>query len=153
MGQFYDAIKKGKLLRGQGYFAVTQTSTPGLDYLNKHDPSLFHPETAAYQFAPGLGYQPRVRDAGGSVVVTDIDTANTAINIIVDQGEGNPGPYDDPSKEEKDHYDVFRDLQSGTQTWEVYPVRINPTTLGYWAEDKRIYQVRGSGHRSSGMTC
>jgi Ferritin-like len=113
-----------------------------LDYLNKHDPKLFHPETAAYQFAPGLGYQPRVRDAGGSVVVTDIVTANRAIDIIVDQGEGNPGPYDDPAKEEKDHYDVFRDLQRGTQTWDVYPVRTNPTTLGYWDDDKRIYQVR-----------
>jgi hypothetical protein len=103
---------------------------------------LFHSETAAYQFAPGVGYQPQTRDAGGSVVVTDLASADRAITIIVDQGEGNPGPYDDPDKEEKDHYDVFKDLKNSKQTWDLYPVRTNPTTLGYWSEDRRIYQVR-----------
>jgi hypothetical protein len=114
----------------------------GLAYLDRIDKNLFHPKTAAYQFAPGLGYQPTVRDAGGSVVVTDLASADEAIKIIVDQGEGNPGPYDDPDKLERDHYDVFRDLQKGKQTWDLYPVRTNPTTFGYWSEDKRIYQVR-----------
>jgi hypothetical protein len=88
-----------------------------------------------------LGYQPIIHDAGGSVVVTNLDSAIKAINIIVDQGEGNPGPYDDPNKEEKDHYDVFKDLKYGTQKWTVYPVIKNPTTVGYWDMDKRIYQV------------
>ena len=113
----------------------------GLEYLSARDKHLFHHETAAYQFAPGLGYQPQIRDAGGSVIVNNLDSAKLAISIIVDQGEGNPGPYDDPDKLERDHYDVFRDLQAGSQSWDVYPVRNNPTTFGYWEEDRRIYQV------------
>jgi len=123
LGQFYDAIKQG------------------LMYLNHNHKTLFHPETASYQFAPGLGYQPHVRDAGGSVIVTDLASAQEAIDIIVDQGEGNPGPYDDPDKLEKDHFATFVDLQQGEATWSVYPVRSNPQTMGYWNEDKRIYHV------------
>jgi len=63
--------------------------------------------------------------------------------IIVDQGEGNPGPYDDPDKLELDHYATFLKLQKGSQTWDLYPVRTNPTTLGYLKEDRdpRIYNV------------
>ena len=114
----------------------------GLQYLDGHDKTLFHPETAAFQFAPGLGYQPQVRDAGGSVVVTDLSSAQEAIDIIVDQGEGNPGPFDDVDKLEKDHFATFIDLQRGEATWDVYPVRSNPHTIEYWNEDKQIYHVR-----------
>jgi hypothetical protein len=65
-----------------------------------------------------------------------------AINIIVDQGEGNPGPFDDPDHLEQDHCAIFTDLQTGKETWDVHPVRTNPKTIDYWKEDKRIYQVR-----------
>jgi hypothetical protein len=123
LGQFYDAIKDG------------------LKYLNEKDPKLFHPDTAKYQFAPGVGYQPRIRDAGGSIVVKDLDSAIKAIDIIVIQGEGSPGPYDDPDKLEMDHYDVFLDLKEGDATWETYPVTENPVTSNYWSLDKRIYHV------------
>ena len=60
----------------------------GLQYLDCNDKHLLHPDTAAYQFAPGLGYQPHVRDAGGSVIVTNLSSAQDAMDIIVDQGEG-----------------------------------------------------------------
>lgn len=113
----------------------------GLQYLDSHDKTLFHPETAAFQFAPGLGYQPHVRDAGGSVIVTDLSSAQEAIDIIVDQGEGNPGPFDDLDKLEKDHFARFNDLKRGKATWDVYHVRSNPHTIEYWNEDKRIYHV------------
>ncbi|KAF9002772.1 ferritin-like-domain-containing protein [Cyathus striatus] len=126
LGQFYDAIIQG------------------LEYLNDKGP-LFNADTAKYQFAPGLGYQAKVRDAGGSVIVTNLDTAREALNTIVIQGEGSPGPtkgpFDDPSKLEKDHYDIFLDLMTGPSTWDVYPVRSNPTTVGYWDESRQIYQV------------
>ena len=110
-------------------------------YLNKKDPNLFHQDTVKYQFAPGLGYQPQVRDAGGSIVVKDLETAINAIDVIVIQGEGSPGPYDDVDKQEKDHYDVFLDLKEGDSTWETYPVLENPVTSDYWNLDKRIYHV------------
>lgn len=113
----------------------------GLIYLNNLNNELFHPETAAYQFAPGLGYQAKIRDAGGSVVVTDLASAIDAIKIIVDQGEGNCGEFDDQDHLEKDHYATFVDLQAGKTTWKTYPVRSNPKTYEYWKEDKRIYHV------------
>ncbi|KAI9511270.1 ferritin-like-domain-containing protein [Russula earlei] len=123
LGQFYAAIKEG------------------LAYLNARIPNLFDPNTAPYQFASGLGYQPQVRDAGGSVIVTDLASADLAIDIIVDQGEGNPGPFDDKDNLEESHYATFLDLQKGKATWHVHPVITNPTTRGYWELDKRIYQV------------
>jgi hypothetical protein len=110
--------------------------------LNGVDEHLFPPDKAAYQFAPGLGYQPHVRDAGGSAIVTGLESAMEAINIIVDQGEGNPGPFDDPDHLGQDHYAIFTGLQTGKETWDVHPVRTNPKTIDYWKEDKRIYQVK-----------
>jgi len=108
-------------------------------------PSIFDPSTAPFQFAPGIGYQPKVRDAGGSVVITDLESALVAINTIILQGEGSPGDeYDDPDKLEKDHYDVFLDLKNGDASWDVYPVVENPVTSDYWKLDKKIYQVSDS---------
>jgi hypothetical protein len=112
-----------------------------LIYLSHKDPGLFLPERAKYQFAPGLGYQPQVRDAGGSVIVKDLDSAIKAIDVIVIQGEGSPGPYDDAAKLEKDHYDVFMDPKEGNTTWDTYPVVENPVISNYWSLDKRIYHV------------
>jgi len=62
----------------------------GLQYLDCNDKHLLHPDTAAYQFAPGLGYQPHVRDAasGGLVIVTNLSSAQDAMDVIVDKGEG-----------------------------------------------------------------
>ena len=120
---------------------TSYASNQGLKYLNQKYPDLFDPDTANYQFAPGLGYQARVRDAGGSIIVTDLKTAIEAINLIVIQGEGSPGPYDDDDKLEKDHYDIFLDLKQGDSTWETYPVVENPVTSDYWSLDTRIYHV------------
>ena len=110
--------------------------------MNLEEKQLFDPSTAPFQFAPGLGYQAKVRDAGGSVVITDLESALAAIDTIIFQGEGSPGDeYDDPDKLEKDHYDVFLDLKNGEATWDVYPVLDNPVTSDYWKLDKKIYQV------------
>jgi hypothetical protein len=96
-----------------------------------------------------MGYQPKIRDAGGSVVVTDLASAEEAIKIIVEQGEGEvrDPEHDDPSKKEKDHYEIFTELladhQSGKRTWELYPTIEDPKALTYLREynDKRLYQV------------
>ena len=107
-----------------------------------HHLKLFHKETENYQFAPGLGYQGSARDAGGSIIVKKLEDAIEAINVIVNQGEGSPGPYDDVDKLEKDHYDIFVDLKEGHTTWDTYPVVENPVTSDYWSLDRRIYHVR-----------
>ncbi|KIJ40737.1 hypothetical protein M422DRAFT_32162 [Sphaerobolus stellatus SS14] len=124
---------------GDFYTAIAE----GLEHLTKKYGNIFHPDTAPYQFSPGLGYQPQIRDAGGSIVVTDLKSAQKAINTIVVQGEGEVSgrPFDDKDKLEKDHYDVFLDLQKGSDSWDVYPVRSNPKTYQYYDEDRRIYHV------------
>jgi hypothetical protein len=94
---------------------------------------------AIYQFAPGLGHQAKVRDAGGSIVVTDLPMLTTPDNIMI-QCEGLPGPYDDPDKLEKDHYDIFLDLiKNGDSPWDVDPTVENPITSNYWKLDRRTY--------------
>jgi hypothetical protein len=117
----------------------------GLKYLNGQDPHLFRTASVNAQFPPGSIYNPQVDDAGGLVTVTDLTSALQALTIIVDQGEGKPGPgrpFDDDKKLEKDHYDIFLDLQQSAQTWEVLPVVTDPTTVGYLGEDPKIYAVR-----------
>ncbi|TDL17872.1 hypothetical protein BD410DRAFT_535231 [Rickenella mellea] len=128
LGQFYKAIELG------------------LAYLNYVTPTLFNPATVAFQFNPNppdpnTVFDPEHSDSGGLVAVKDLASALTAMKTIVDQGEGNPGPYDDPLKLEKDHYDIFKDLRDGTDTWQTFPIISNPTTAGYLAIDKNIHQV------------
>lgn len=118
----------------------------GLVYLNERDPNLFDPATANFQFSPGLGYQPRYRDAGGSVVITNLEAATQAVKYIIDQGEGyEQNEFADPDNLEKSHYYVFMDLYqqitSDPTSWETYPVRMNPKTIDYHDEDRKIYHV------------
>lgn len=126
---------------------ASQKYITGLEYLNKQDPKLFDAATAKFQFAPGLGYQARYRDAGGSVVITDLETAKEAIKYIVDQGEGydDGNEFADQDKLEKSHFYVFKDLydqiNSDPTSWETYPVRKNPNTIDYHDEDRKIYHV------------
>jgi hypothetical protein len=119
----------------------------GLAFLDgkykKEHKDLFDKNSIPYQFAPGLGYVPRVRDAGGSILVDDLTTAEAAIKIIVDQGEGaQEGQFDDPSDEEKAHYYLFRELKyDASKTWDTYNVRENPHTVDYQESNLQVYHV------------
>jgi len=66
--------------------------------------------------------------------VTDQATALRALKTIIEQGEGNLSVSDS-------HYDVFSQLYSEPDSWEVYNVPNNPKTTGYKNEDY-IYKVR-----------
>lgn len=103
---------------------------------------LFDPASVKFQFAPDSVFTPHFKDAGGIVYVTDLTSALTALQTIVNQGEGNPRPFDGPAKDEKDHYDIYLDLQQGPRTWDVYPVVTDPTTAKYFDLDKKVYAVR-----------
>jgi hypothetical protein len=124
----------------------------GLEYLQAHPdpkyPHLWDPTATDKQFSPGVGYQPRNRDAGGSVVVNDLNSARDAIKIIVEQGEGEEMPeggvsiYDDLTHHEESHYAIFKRLQREEQhSWELYPTISDPKTDEYEHVDRRIYQV------------
>jgi hypothetical protein len=89
---------------------------------------LFHHESLPYQFAPGIGYQPRIQNAGGSIVVKDLQTSLEALDVIVEEGEGRDSEF---AGDERAHYFVFKDLMEGSLTWEVYNVPEDPTTEWY----------------------
>jgi len=74
--------------------------------------------------------------------VKDLSSALVALTTIVNQGEGNPRPFDGPSKDEKDHYDIFLGLQSRPDRWNTFHVIQNPTSAKYFDLDKKIYMVR-----------
>ena len=65
--------------------------------------------------------------------ITDQATALQALRTIIEQGEGNLSVSDS-------HYDVFSQLYSEPDSWEVYNVPNNPKTAGYKNEDY-IYKV------------
>jgi len=141
LGQFYKAIEQGELAILQ-IFSSGSPNWTGFTFLSTNSPNLFNPATITSQFAPNSIFHPRFVDAGGIVVVQDLPSALTALTTIVNQGEGNPRPFDGPSKDEKDHYDIFLDLQSGAETWNTFHVIQNPTSAKYFDLDKKIYAVR-----------
>ena len=122
-------------------FSFSSPNRTGFTFLSGN-PNLFNPATISSQFTPNSVFFPQFADAGGIVVVQDLSSALVALTTIVNQGEGNPRPFDGPSKDEKDHYDIFLDLQSGTQTWDTFRVIQNPTSAKYFDLDKKIYAVR-----------
>ena len=64
--------------------------------------------------------------------ITDQSTALRALRTIIEQGEGN---LNVPNS----HYDVFSQLYSEPDTWEVYQVPDNPKTVGYEDSEHENY--------------
>jgi len=126
LSQFYDAIELG------------------LEYVNNNTPGgIFKQPKTQFQFTPGVGYSPRVLNAGGSIVVTSLETAKKALNEIVVQGEGNDLGQKVADSKEDNHFTTFMNLVKAVGTSvECWPVISNPVTHEY--EDPRIYQVSRS---------
>lgn len=78
-------------------------------------------------------YTPEISDTGDLSLVTDLDTAMTAMQTIIEQGEGiRDSHYDDASKRELAHYFKFeRIVKGGASLGEVWSVVKNPRTAGY----------------------
>ncbi len=70
------------------------------------------------------GYVPEISDTGDLKIVTDLESALAAIQIIIEQGEGILGShYDDASKQEMAHYYRFERIVEGdSPLGEVWPV-------------------------------
>lgn len=79
------------------------------------------------------GYIPEISDTGDMGLVTDLDSAISAIQTIVEQGEGIRGShYDDPSKQELAHYFKFeRIAEADAPLGDVWPVVKDPKTVDY----------------------
>jgi hypothetical protein len=100
------------------------------------------PTPQPFQYAPGVGYPPHIHGAGGSVVVTDLASAEEAIKIIVEQGEGEvkDPEHDDKSGKEKVHYEVFTEFlngyDNGTLKWDLYPMIKDASAKNYLTKYK-----------------
>ena len=78
-------------------------------------------------------YTPDISDTGDLSLVTDLDSAMSAMQIIIEQGEGIRGShYDDASKRELAHYFKFERIAEGeAPLGDVWPVVKNPKTADY----------------------
>ncbi len=89
---------------------------------------LFEANDPARQLSEG--YFPEISDTGDLKIVTDLESALAAIQIIIEQGEGILGShYDDVSKQELAHYYKFESIVEGEALLgDVWPVVKNPHT-------------------------
>ncbi len=78
-------------------------------------------------------YTPEISDPGDLNLVTDLDSAMLAMQIIIEQGEGIRGShYDDTSKRELAHYFKFERIANGEASLgDAWPVIKNPKTANY----------------------
>jgi hypothetical protein len=102
---------------------------------HKDGDAIFHSDSFTRQFhsADGSWYDEDM------TVVRDLDSAETALNVVIDQGEGNMNrPVQNTVQT---HYQVFTELQDQTKHPLVcYPVLENPKTSKFSNTD--IYKVR-----------
>lgn len=102
---------------------------------------------AEFQFGPGEVYSPRVHDTGGSIKVTDYNSANKAIETICAQGEGmledlTVSPYTDVLHQELSHYQRFKkaleEVKSGNVViWDL-PTNPGANRITYPPELKAV---------------
>ena len=78
-------------------------------------------------------YTPEISDTGDLSLVTDLDSAMSAMQTIIEQGEGIRGShYDDASKRELAHYFKLQRIAEGqSPLGDVWPAVKNPKTADY----------------------
>ena len=116
---------------GQFYHAIEM----GLTELAQHEPLFDEPQLDCQLTDPSF-YAPVDEDAddsGGLVAVTDLATANEALEVIVHQGEGlSDERWADPDHRELTHYYKLRQILDGlSPLGPVHPVPANPRTPDY----------------------
>jgi hypothetical protein len=117
LGQFYAALE----------LAVDQLDTTT---------DLFADHQAHRQLSDPSYYSPvkfDAEDSGGLMLVKDRASADRALEIIIDQGEGlSDERWADPDHQELTHFYKFEQIASGVSPiGEVWPVRANPKTADF----------------------
>jgi len=117
LGQFYAALEEAidRLDDGGNLFANPQAER------QLSDPSYYSPVKFDAE------------DSGGLMLVCDSSTADRALEIIIDQGEGlSDHRWADPSHQELTHFYKFELISNGsTPIGPVRPVRSNPKTADF----------------------
>jgi len=117
LGQFYAALEE----------AVDRLDDEG---------NLFADCQADRQLSDASYYAPvkfDAEDSGGLMLVDDGSSADRALEIIIDQGEGlSDRKWADPSHQELTHFYKFEQIADGTSPiGSVWPVRTNPKTADF----------------------
>jgi hypothetical protein len=117
LGQFYAALENG---------------------VRELDPAtkVFDDPQAHRQLSDSSFYAPvkfDAEDSGGLMLIDSTETAERALEIIIDQGEGlKDHRWADPSHQELTHYYKFKQIADGVSPiGDVWPVMSNPTTAAF----------------------
>jgi hypothetical protein len=116
---------------GQFYGALEQA----VDDLDSENDLFVHCQ-ATRQLSDPSFYAPvkfDAEDSGGLMLVCDGESADRALEIIIDQGEGlSDEKWADPLHQELTHFYKFEQIASGVSPiGEVWPVRANPKTADF----------------------
>jgi len=117
LGQFYAAL--------EGAIEKLGSSAQLFDRPQRHrqlaDPSFYSP----VKFD--------VEDSGGLMLIDSVETAERALEIIIDQGEGlSDHLWAAPAHQELTHYHKFKQISDGeTPIGETWPVMANPSTVAF----------------------
>jgi hypothetical protein len=133
---------------GQFYAAVEA----GIERLAEEGP-LFVAGTEARQLGGHHFYGPvefDAADSGDLVLVTDVDSARQAIEVIVHQGEGlGEHRWADPSHQELTHYaKLVRIAEGEVPLGRVLPVRVDPKAADYPDPARTIATLANAVYRA-----
>ncbi len=133
LGQFYHAIERGleRVAESHDIFANPQTDR---------------------QMAKSMYYRPvefDAEDSGGLLLISDIESADEAIHIIVHQGEGvSDEKWADPAHKELTHYHKFLRIADGTAPiGKVAPAPLNPRSADFPPEVRAIADLFNAAYR------
>jgi hypothetical protein len=133
---------------GQFYHALELA----LAELNDRHPDLFADPQLARQMGDAGYYSPveyDAEDSGGLIPVTDLASADEAIEIIVHQGEGlSTERWADPLHQELTHYYKLLEIAEGeSPLGDVLPVPANPRVDDYPPEVRKVADLFNATYR------
>lgn len=117
LGQFYLALE-----------LAVEDLCERVDLFGTHQPEL---QMADSRFYAPVEYD--AEDSGGLLLIHDLDTARTAIETVIHQGEGvSDEKYADPAHQELTHFYKFEQIAEGTSPLgSVRPVATNPRVVDF----------------------
>lgn len=114
------------------FYAALEIAIAGLDpSTHAFDDPQVHRQLADASFYTPVKFD--APDSGGLMLIDGKETADRALEIIIDQGEGlSDHLWADPAHQELTHYYKFKQIAEGsTPIGETWPVMSNPSTAAF----------------------
>ena len=133
LGQFYHALELA-IVELAGRYPLFENAQPQRQMA---DPGFYKP--VAYD----------AEDSGGLTLIDDVESAMTAIEIIVHQGEGlSTERWADPAHQELTHYHKLLQIAEGTSPFgSVRPLCSNPRSADYPESIRQVSDLFNVLHR------